>query len=161
MIHSPRPTVTPVSITIFTWNLFCFEKWGRTEEVRTNDMYKHNDHYRPWRWVGLVDHKFIFLMVCVDERTWTDGRLVSRKNIPRLAKEGKKIEEFFERQLRFWKRVEKSTEKNKKRSQNCCIWRNFTRNSSRVIVHAGWLKKSQTLKFFNFISCLLQTLLWC
>ena len=31
MIHSARPTVLPVVNIVFAWNLFCFEKWGRTD----------------------------------------------------------------------------------------------------------------------------------
>ena len=31
MIHSAKPEVQPVAITIFTLNVFCFEKWGRTD----------------------------------------------------------------------------------------------------------------------------------
>ena len=50
MIHSARPTVSPVVNIVFAWKLFCFEKRGRTD-----DMCKNNDHYRPWLWVGLVD----------------------------------------------------------------------------------------------------------
>ena len=50
MIHSARPTGLPVVNIVFAWNLFCFEKWGRTE-----DMCKNNDQYRPWMWVSLVD----------------------------------------------------------------------------------------------------------
>ena len=34
MIHSARPTVSPVANIVFVWYLFCFEKWGRTY-VRT------------------------------------------------------------------------------------------------------------------------------
>ena len=30
MIHSARPTVSPRANILFTWNLFCFETWGRT-----------------------------------------------------------------------------------------------------------------------------------
>ena len=55
MIHSARPTVSPVA-NIIVFALICFvcEKWGRTDG-RTDDMRKNNDHYRPWLWVGLVD----------------------------------------------------------------------------------------------------------
>ena len=52
MIHSARPTVSPVVIIVFTWNLFCFEKWGRADG-RT--LCENSDHYRPRLWVGLVD----------------------------------------------------------------------------------------------------------
>ena len=31
MIHSARPTVSLIAYIVFTWNLFCFEKWGRTD----------------------------------------------------------------------------------------------------------------------------------
>ena len=46
MIHSARPTVPPVAITMLTWKLFCF--------VRT-DTCENIDHYRPWLGAGLVD----------------------------------------------------------------------------------------------------------
>ena len=35
MIHSAWPTVSPVANIIFAWNLFCFEKWGRTACAKT------------------------------------------------------------------------------------------------------------------------------
>ena len=54
MIHSARPTVSGVANIVFTWNLFCLEKWGRTD-LQTDDMCENNDHYRPWVRVGLVD----------------------------------------------------------------------------------------------------------
>ena len=47
MIHSARPTVSPVANIVFDRNLFCFEKWGRTDG-RTDDMCSNNDHYRRW-----------------------------------------------------------------------------------------------------------------
>ena len=31
MIHSAKPTFSPIVNIVFTWNLFCFEKWGRTD----------------------------------------------------------------------------------------------------------------------------------
>ena len=55
MIHSARPTVSPVVNIAFTWKLFCFldiEKWGRTD-----NMCENNHHYRPCLWVGQVDQK--------------------------------------------------------------------------------------------------------
>ena len=58
MIHSARPTIAPVVNIVFAWNLF-FLKWGRTDGLtdgRTDDICKNNYHYRPWLWVGLVDH---------------------------------------------------------------------------------------------------------
>ena len=36
MIHSARPTVSPVTNIVFAWNLFCFEKWGRTDDMWKN-----------------------------------------------------------------------------------------------------------------------------
>ena len=48
MIHSARITVSKVANIVFASNLFCFE-------VRTDDMWKNNDHYRPWLWVGRED----------------------------------------------------------------------------------------------------------
>ena len=47
MIHSAWPTVSPVANIVFTWNLFCFEKWGRTDGR-----------------VGLVDQQYIVFYKC-------------------------------------------------------------------------------------------------
>ena len=68
MIHSARPTVPPVAITIFNWTfLFCAILRRRTD-VRTDDMYENSDHYRPWLWVSLVDHlnfqNFLRMSIC-------------------------------------------------------------------------------------------------
>ena len=53
MIHSARPTVQPVVITILTWNLFCFARFWKVE----TDGWKYRFHVRKWwLWVGLVDH---------------------------------------------------------------------------------------------------------
>ena len=57
MIHSARPTVPPVANIAFTWNLFCFEKWGRMDLQQTYNMCENNDHNRPWLWSGLVDQQ--------------------------------------------------------------------------------------------------------
>ena len=62
MIHSARPTISPVANIVFAWNLFCFARiWKVGMEVRTDNMCENNDHYRPWLWVGLVDQKTIFV----------------------------------------------------------------------------------------------------
>ena len=53
MIHSARPTVPTVMITLFSLEL-CFVLWD-FEKWRTDNMCKKSDHYRPWLWVGLVD----------------------------------------------------------------------------------------------------------
>ena len=66
MIHSAKPTVSPVAKIVFCF--FClirFEKWGRTDgrrtdgrtDVRTDDICENNDPYRPWLWVGRVDQQ--------------------------------------------------------------------------------------------------------
>ena len=36
MIHSARPKVSAVAITFLAWTLFCFEKWGRTDNTCEN-----------------------------------------------------------------------------------------------------------------------------
>ena len=43
MIHSARPTVSPVANIVFT--LSCLD---RSWKVGTDDMCKNNDHYQPW-----------------------------------------------------------------------------------------------------------------
>ena len=51
MIHSARPTVSPVANIVFAFFvLLDFEKWRRTD-----DMSKNNYPYRPRLWVGRVD----------------------------------------------------------------------------------------------------------
>ena len=48
MIHSARPTVSPVAIIIFCYFVLLDLKSGdgRTDE-RPDNMCKNNDHYRP------------------------------------------------------------------------------------------------------------------
>ena len=57
MIHSARPTISPVANIVFA--LFSFAWfWKVGTDVRTEDMCKNNDPYRPsWLWVGRVDQK--------------------------------------------------------------------------------------------------------
>ena len=65
MIHSARPTVSPVANIVCAWNFVLFWKVGTDE--RTNGRHVHNnDHYRPWLWVGLLDRflYFIFFDMC-------------------------------------------------------------------------------------------------
>ena len=53
MIHSARPTVSPVANIVFA--LFCFARFVvflffldlKSEDGRTDDMCKNNDPYRP------------------------------------------------------------------------------------------------------------------
>ena len=47
MIHSARPTVSPVAIT--TWKVGA--------DVWTEISFEKSYHYRPWLWVGLVDQQ--------------------------------------------------------------------------------------------------------
>ena len=57
MIHSARPTVSPVANIVFA--LFCFARfWKVGTDRRTVDMCKNNYHYRPWLWVGRVDQQY-------------------------------------------------------------------------------------------------------
>ena len=49
MIPEASPTVPPVAITIFAWNIFAlcnFKKWGRTDECKEG-MCENSDHFRP------------------------------------------------------------------------------------------------------------------
>ena len=46
MLHSARPTVELVAITLI---LCCFEMfWKVGKDVRTHDMCENSDHYRIW-----------------------------------------------------------------------------------------------------------------
>ena len=60
MIHSARPTVSPVANIVFA--LFCFARfWKVGTDGRTDDICKNNDPYRPWLWVGREDqYEFYF-----------------------------------------------------------------------------------------------------
>ena len=51
MIHSSRPTVSPVVNIVFAWNLFCFEKWGQTYR-RTNGRHVQKQWSLPAVTVG-------------------------------------------------------------------------------------------------------------
>ena len=62
MIHSARPTVSPVVNIVSAWNFVVFWKvgtdgrsHGRTDEWTTCVCEKNNDHYRLWLWGGRVD----------------------------------------------------------------------------------------------------------
>ena len=49
--------ILPEAITNFTWKLFCFAIFWKVEkDGRTDTTSENSDHYRPWLWVGLVDH---------------------------------------------------------------------------------------------------------
>ena len=55
MIHSARPTFSPVAITIHTWNLFVlrdFKKVGMDKQTRRMKIVITTGR----DWVGLVDH---------------------------------------------------------------------------------------------------------
>ena len=61
MIHSARPTVSPVVNIVFAWNLFCYARfWKVGTDGRTDNMCENNDHYHPWLWVGQVDQMVFF-----------------------------------------------------------------------------------------------------
>ena len=62
MIHSARPTVSPVANIVFT--LFCFarfEQWGRMDG-RTDNLCENYDPYMPWLWVGRVDQIHVIII---------------------------------------------------------------------------------------------------
>ena len=61
MIHSARPTVSPVATIIFCCFVLLDVKSGdgRTDE-QTDNMCKNNDHYQPGLWVGWVDQFTVF-----------------------------------------------------------------------------------------------------
>ena len=65
MIHSARPTVSPVVSIVFASNLFCFARFWK---VGTDNMYENNYHYRPWLWVGRVDQ--YFWKICSIPHSW-------------------------------------------------------------------------------------------
>ena len=46
--------------TILTWTLFCLNiDFDFETNRRTDTTCENSDHYRPWMWVGLVDHSNI------------------------------------------------------------------------------------------------------
>ena len=61
MIHSARPTVLPVAITIDTSKvvLLCeiLKSGDEPMHERTDTTCENSDHYWPWLWVGLVVQK--------------------------------------------------------------------------------------------------------
>ena len=57
MIHSARPTLSPVAKIVFA--SFCFARFWKVTDGRT-DICKNNYPYRPWMWVGRVDQYNIF-----------------------------------------------------------------------------------------------------
>ena len=58
MIHSARPTVTPIAVTSFAWKLLCFARlWKVGTDGWIDNTCGNSDHYRPWLWVDLVDQK--------------------------------------------------------------------------------------------------------
>ena len=61
MIHSARPTVSPVADNVFAWNL-CILKSGDGWTYVQSDMCKTNDHYQRLRPSGsiLVESMHIF-----------------------------------------------------------------------------------------------------
>ena len=46
MIHSARPTVSPLFSLEICFVLLDFEKWWGRTDGQTVNMYKNNDHYR-------------------------------------------------------------------------------------------------------------------
>ena len=89
MIHSARPTISPVANIVFALTLFCFEKWGRTDG-RTDDMCKNNDHYQQRLWVSLVDQKYACLIEFSSEiNTYTNlDQSYQNKNLSCLRYRG-------------------------------------------------------------------------
>ena len=70
MIHSARPTISPVVNIVFTWNLFCFARFWKVgtdihTDGRTDNMCENNDPYRPRLWCGRVDQKEALLPASV------------------------------------------------------------------------------------------------
>ena len=58
MIHSARPTVSPVATIVFCCFVLLDLKSG---DGRTDNMCRNNYHYQPGLWVGLVDQLWIIL----------------------------------------------------------------------------------------------------
>ena len=62
MIHSARPTVSPVATIILCCFVVLDLKSGDVRtDVRTDNMCKNNDDYRPRLWVGRMDQKIKIL----------------------------------------------------------------------------------------------------
>ena len=62
MIHSARPTVSPVANIVFALNLFCFEKWGRTDG-RTSVRHVQKQLLLPVVTVGWPSGSIIFQLL--------------------------------------------------------------------------------------------------
>ena len=56
MIHSTRPTVQPIAITIVAWKIFC-EIW-KSGDGRTDNTCENSDHYRPLG--SICDYIYIY-----------------------------------------------------------------------------------------------------
>ena len=60
MIHLARPTVSPVANIVFAWNLFCFEKWGRTNGRHVQKQWSLRDRWPAswinWRWEQAINY---------------------------------------------------------------------------------------------------------
>ena len=70
VILSARSTVSPVAITIFTWNLFCFARYWkvRSHNLPCVKIVKCN----KWLWVGRVDLK---IRSCRSKGSWSGSPL--------------------------------------------------------------------------------------
>ena len=73
MIHSARPTVSPVANIVFALHLFCFEEWGRTDR-RTNGRHVQKQWSLPAveggsaSWINILEVKLQFYSII--QYTW-------------------------------------------------------------------------------------------
>ena len=84
MIHSARPTVSPVATIVFCcFVLLDLKSTGRTD-VRTDNMCGNSDHYRTCLWVGRVDQKTIsrrFFTSCDKQNFWSTRPIQNHASI--------------------------------------------------------------------------------
>ena len=84
MIPLARPTISPVAITILTWNLFCF--WEVGTDGRTDTTYDNSDHHQSWQGqprgsISVVSCKIFFAYYTTNMwlSRWRKMRLEGRK----------------------------------------------------------------------------------
>ena len=88
MIHSARPTVSPVANIVFAWNLFCFAKfWKVGTDERTDGQHVR----KQWSlWFGRVDQQLCLFRksrwlreISVSFHIWASEKYIHESRITR------------------------------------------------------------------------------